>query len=356
VHLLKLYAAELSDTDTLTWQKYESIGAGRNDRQGREIKKLRMMSVNTTRFEFWSYFKDILQEFPIHQFQATWQKEQLKNITSHLPNNQIVMIHDYAEDFTCEMQDEIQSEYFGRNEIAIHVTILYRHKTSHDRLNDNNIIKEYIFCIFEENTHDRDSVHHVRKTIINYLKHDLEYQIDFINEFSDGCSAQYKSRFCMNDIKNSYEDFGIHCQRNYFETSHGKGEQDAAGSHVKTKAHTSTIRRECTIHTAKDFHHFLSTSFKYPESSSFKSRHDKVTLKQRLFFYVAKDDIDRNRSSGKVRAVKDNRKVHSIRSVQGNSNQLMIRRQSCYCSMCIAQMYDRCIYIDIIGQWNNIKL
>ncbi len=72
VHLLKLYAAELSDTDTLTWQKYESIGAGRNDRQGREIKKLRMMSVNTTRFEFWSYFKDIYQEFPIHvhQFQA----------------------------------------------------------------------------------------------------------------------------------------------------------------------------------------------------------------------------------------------------------------------------------------------
>ena len=30
-------------------------------------------------------------------------------------------------------------------------------------------------------------------------------------------------------------DFGFHIQHNYFETSHAKGEQDAAGSHVKQK-------------------------------------------------------------------------------------------------------------------------
>ncbi|XP_053398110.1 uncharacterized protein LOC123564904 [Mercenaria mercenaria] len=356
VHTLKLSALELSDSDTFMWKKYENIDTGKKDRRGKEIKKLRMVSTNTTRSEFWSHFKDILHTFPLHQFQAIWQKEQLKQITSNLPNNEIVMIHDYAEDFTCELQDEIQSEYFGRNEIALHVTILYRHKTCHDCLSDNDIIKEYIFCIFEENTHDRDSVHHVRKTIMNYLRNDLNYNIGFIHEFSDGCSAQYKSRFCMNDISKSYEDFGCHCQRNYFETSHGKGEQDAAGSHVKTKAHMSIIRRECAIHTARDLHQFLSSSFKFPESSSYKSRQEKVTLKQRLFFYISENDIERNRRIGKVRAVKDNRKIHSIRSVQDKSNELMIRQQSCYCDMCIAQLYDQCIYMDVIGKWTNIKV
>jgi len=37
------------------------------------------------------------------------------------------LVHDYSDDFKTEIQDEIQSDYFSRNEIALHVSILYRH-------------------------------------------------------------------------------------------------------------------------------------------------------------------------------------------------------------------------------------
>jgi len=42
-------------------------------------------------------------------------------------------------------------------------------------------------------------------------------------------------------------DFSFPIQRNYFETSHAKGEQDAAGSHVKQQASLAVIRGRADI-------------------------------------------------------------------------------------------------------------
>ena len=49
----------------------------------------------------------------------------------------------------------------------------------------------------------------------------------------------------------SSNDFGYPAQRNYFETSHAKGEQDAAGAHIKQKASLAVVRREATIQSAE---------------------------------------------------------------------------------------------------------
>lgn len=48
----------------------------------------------------------------------------------------------------------------------------------------------------------------------------------------------------MTDVSCSEDDFDCITQRNVFESSHGKGEQDAASSHIKNKAAMAIIRRE----------------------------------------------------------------------------------------------------------------
>ena len=45
----------------------------------------------------------------------------------------------------------------------------------------------------------------------------------------------------------SKKDFGYLTQRNYFETSHAEGEQDAAGAHIKQRAAMAVVRNEATI-------------------------------------------------------------------------------------------------------------
>ena len=96
--------------------------------------------------------------------------------------------------------------------------------------------------------HDSYSVQYVRHIIHNYLVNTVGCTVKTIHEFTDGCSAQYKSCHCMGShVLLSSNDFGYPTQRNYFEISHAKGEQDAAGAHIKQNASLAVVRKEATI-------------------------------------------------------------------------------------------------------------
>ena len=82
-----------------------------------------------------------------------------------------------------------------------------------------------------------------------------------MHEFTDSCAAQYKSRHCTGELSCCVADFGFPIRRNYFETSHAKGEQDAAGSHVKQQASLAVIRGRADITNAKQLcDHLTATS------------------------------------------------------------------------------------------------
>ena len=53
------------------WEKYEYTQVGRK-------RKLVLVQKLTKPGEMFDYFKHILEQFPTHQFRATWQNEQFK--------------------------------------------------------------------------------------------------------------------------------------------------------------------------------------------------------------------------------------------------------------------------------------
>ena len=69
---------------------------------------------------------------------------------------------------------------------------------------------------------DHDSVHTCQALITKYLL-DISCKVDQMHEFT---AVQYNSRHCVGDLSCSLADFGFIIQRNYFETSHAKGEQE----------------------------------------------------------------------------------------------------------------------------------
>ena len=154
----------------------------------------------------------------------------------NLPIN-VLCVHDYSENYECSYQEEVQSQYFSKTEASIHVTILYRHASQEfdncaSTEEQPKIIKEYIFVISDDMAHDSYSVQHVRHIIHNYLVNTVGCTVKRLHEFTDGCSAQYKSCHCMGShVLSSSNDFGYPTQCNYFETSHAKWEQDAVGTH-----------------------------------------------------------------------------------------------------------------------------
>ena len=63
----------------------------------------------------------------------------------------------------------------------------------------------------------------------------------------------------------SSSDFGYPAQHNYFETFHAKGEQDAAGAHIKQKASLAVVRREATTQSAEQLCSFTEPVSKESE-------------------------------------------------------------------------------------------
>ena len=129
---------------------------------------------------------------------------------------------------------------------------------------DPCVLKHHVFVISDNRVQDFDSVHHAQRLIAKYLSQDLKVAVKKMHKFTDGCAAQYKSRHCIGDLSCCVADFGFPIQRNYFEISHVKGEQDAAGSHVKQQATFAVIRGRADKTNAKQLCDHLTANFSKP--------------------------------------------------------------------------------------------
>ena len=230
---------------------------------------------------------------------AKWQRNQMDSLLEHFPMGHAVRVHDHSEGYSCRQLDKIQSEYFDVAKVSLHVTILYHHAVEDfddesSTEDEPNIIKEHLFVISDDTVQDQDSVHKVQQLVQGYLSH-IHYTVEKMHNFTDGFTAQYKSRHCVGNLSCSLANFGYTIQRNYFETSHAKGEQDAAGSNIKQKISQVVLYRTTTINSAKAMHEYLEADFTQPASNA-------VHLKQRVFFYVPSEGgeaVSRNRDGRK---------------------------------------------------------
>ena len=143
----------------------------------------------------------------------------------------------------------------------------------------------------------------------------------------------------------SSSDFGFPAQRNYFETSHAKGRQDAVGAHIKQKAGLAVVRREATIQSAEQLCSFLSSSF----TEAVRKESD---LRRKVFFYVKKHEV--NRKGRKFSEVQGNRKIHCIKPKLNESGILLVNTRPCM--SCIDENFDNCQNKNYLDAWNEQQM
>ncbi|CAC5382994.1 unnamed protein product [Mytilus coruscus] len=241
-------------------------------------------------------------------------------------------VHDFSENYRCSELTEIQSAYFQKTEVSVHVTILHRHALlEYDGVDSSEdfpeIITEQFFVISPDLVHDQYFVHQVRNYIAEYLQ-SISYSVETMHEFTDGCAAQYKSRHCFGDISQTSDDFGYqHFTRNFFETSHAK---DAAGGITKRQADCAILRGQTQIKTAKDLYEYANSFLTQPRSH----------CKRRIFRYAETIHRDNRLSFKPVPSIRSLRQVRASRdSAKGLIN---ISELSCFCVNCCRHMYNQC--------------
>lgn len=133
-------------------------------------RKLQFVTKETKPGIMFQYLLKLLTDFPAHQHRANWQNSQFKTLIDNLPIDHAVCVHDFSESYRCSDQREIQSSYFQKTEVSIHVTILYRHSILEKDGIDSSpeipkLIREQFFVISPDTQHDRSFTQYCQKQI-----------------------------------------------------------------------------------------------------------------------------------------------------------------------------------------------
>jgi len=79
------------------------------------LKKLTLVYKTRSIDEFIDYMKPKLQHFVRHNFVMRWENEHFKNCIKFFPTNIMVSIVDFIENYSFEVQNEVQSMHWHTN-------------------------------------------------------------------------------------------------------------------------------------------------------------------------------------------------------------------------------------------------
>ncbi len=134
--------------------------------------------------------------------------------------------------------------------------------------------------------------------------------------------------------------------RNFYETSHAKGPQDAAGGFLKRQADMAVLRSQATIQHAKDLFTFSMDKLQDPKSGIYS---------RRVFRYVK--EIPRLPVRDDYSPVLQNRKIHQIAAFSDMPSTLVIKHLSCYqCDSCLAGNVRQCDNKVSLGHTTTVKM
>lgn len=145
---------------------------------------------------------------------------------------------DFAENFVCEAQDEVQNAHWNQRQLTLFTTAF----------NFNDVFQSKVFV--------SDFLNHTKDSIIPYLYKlisEIPQSLKLLKIWSDGPSSQFKNRFVAAMIPNLEKFFKIKIIWNFFATSHGKGCIDGIGATTKTIVRKHIRSRDCIVNNASDF-------------------------------------------------------------------------------------------------------
>lgn len=144
---------------------------------------------------------------------------------------------DFAENFVCQFQDEIQVAHWNQKQVSLFTSALYFNGQFHAKV----LVS--------------DCTIHTKDTIVTYLCKILDVlppSLKILKIWSDGPSSQFKNKFIAALIPILENRYGLKIVWNYFATAHGKGCIDGIGATVKCVVRKHILARDCVVNNASD--------------------------------------------------------------------------------------------------------
>ena len=139
-------------------------------------------------------------------------------------DNTVVCQVDYAENFSLDNQNQIQSAHWGKKLISIFTAYTWMGGSAGDG--------QSFGLVSNSIKHDKYSAITCLDILVNEII-SMMPDVDQIIFFSDDASSQFKNRYVLNYLTHMMDTIDIDFSWNYFASGHGKGVVDGVGDILK---------------------------------------------------------------------------------------------------------------------------
>ncbi|XP_060564531.1 uncharacterized protein LOC132723774 [Ruditapes philippinarum] len=262
--------------------------------------------------------------FEQHVQRVREQYQQVRLLKESLPEDEIMVQMDFAENYSCRSLNEIQTAYWNQTMVTIHPAVAY--------FRENGELKHKSYVLIS------DEMAHCSSTVCTFLDHIipelkiLNPRLSFIHYWTDSPSSQYRNRYIFHTLARHKTIYNMGARWNYFEVGHGKGPCDGLGGTTKRMADMAIRQGHVQIQNAEDFYTWgsnsgMSAKFLYVSTEETKRKHDEMSLI-------------------KIKPLKGTMKLHAV-GAPDTDGILMTRETSCYCHICLSGSY--------CNSWNKEK-
>jgi len=199
------------------------------------VDKSSLLTLKESTDEFIETLANSFYTLTSHHYTSKSQMTFYKDLKMQLEGGEILVLLDFAENYSFIVQDAAQSFHWDNTQATLHPVVVY-HKNA-----ENQELKCTSFCIISDSmTHSTSAVHIFLKKV--YTNFDFG-PLTHVHYFSDGAASQYKNKFNFINILHHESDFGVPCSWHFFATSHGKSPCDGIGGTVKRLTARASLQR-----------------------------------------------------------------------------------------------------------------
>ncbi|KAJ1375148.1 hypothetical protein SESBI_51341 [Sesbania bispinosa] len=207
-------------------------------------KRSSLDTLYKSRHDFIKLFMKQLKDLLPHHFIAKEQSKFVAKKKQELEEGEALVLCDFAENYTCVIQDAVQDYHWTNDQVTIHPFVAYYKEEGEVKHLSHVIISDHM-------THDTMTVYAFLDNATTFLKSKIKNLKK--NYLCFGwCSPTVQELQKCNKSQLSFEDFGVHAEWHFFATSHGKSPCDGLSGTLKRYAYLASIRGEL-IRNATEF-------------------------------------------------------------------------------------------------------
>lgn len=289
------------------WKRVETDG-----------KKMKVVKVSIPKEEFVTKMIEEYTDFLSHVNRVHAQYSALHELKANLPQNELVVQMDFAENFTSSSMDEIRSAYWNATNVSLHPTVVY-YRNEHGDMEHKNFV-----FVSDVINHNATAVLTIIDILIKELK-TIFPNADLVHYWTDSPSSQYRNRYIIHAIGRHEECYGLRARQNYFEAGHGKGPCDGIGGTAKRQAADAIKQGKVSIQDASDFYAWGVQNQK--------------SITYRFYSLREYEQMAEVLSRRKPIAIQGTMKLHAVFPREDG---LYTAEVSCYCTECIRKDGNLC--------------